>query len=132
MSRNKIITIRSEGKMSYVEGFFKRVKQANFTEMLKYFAEKGVEALALETPVDTGKTALSWGYEITQEEGRITLTFTNDSKAGDTNIPVVMLIVYGHATRNGGYVAPYDFVNPVTKELFNEIANSIWREVSRK
>lgn len=86
----------------------------------------------LETPIDTGETAMSWGYEIIQEDGRITLNFTNSSRAGDTNIPVVILIQYGHATRNGGYVAPYDFINPITREIFNEIANTIWMEVTRK
>lgn len=126
-----IITLKSYGNTKNVEGFFKRTKQKNFTKYLEYFGEKGVQALALETPVDTGKTALSWGYEITEEPGRITLTWTNSSQAGDTTIPVVLLIQYGHATRNGGYVAPYDFINPVTREIFQEIADTIWKEVTR-
>lgn len=126
-----IITLKSYGNTKNVEGFFKRTQQKNFKKYLEYFGEKGVQALALETPVDTGKTALSWGYEITEEPGRITLTWTNSSQAGDTTIPVVLLIQYGHATRNGGYVAPYDFINPVTREIFQEIADTIWKEVTR-
>ena len=93
---------------------------------------RGVQALALETPIDTGKTAMSWGYEIVESDGRIELIFTNSSQAGDSTIPVVLLIEYGHATRNGGYVAPYDFINLITQELMQEIADSIWREVTRK
>lgn len=130
MSNKGLITFTSHGDLKYVNGFFKKVKQKNFIEYLEYFAKKGVELLALETPVDTGVTASSWGYEITQEKGRITITWTNSSTAGDSTIPVVMLIQYGHATRNGGYVPPYDFINPVTQELFNEMANTIWREVT--
>lgn len=126
-----IITLKSYGSTKNIEGFFKRTQQKNFKKYLEYFGEKGVQALALETPVDTGKTALSWGYEITEEPGRITLTWTNSSQAGDTTIPVVLLIQYGHATRNGGYVAPYDFINPVTREIFQEIADTIWKEVTR-
>lgn len=126
-----IITLKSYGNTKNIEGFFKRTQQKNFKKYLEYFGEKGVQALALETPVDTGKTALSWGYEITEEPGRITLTWTNSSQAGDTTIPVVLLIQYGHATRNGGYVAPYDFINPVTREIFQEIADTIWKEVTR-
>lgn len=126
-----IITLKSYGNTKNVEGFFKRMQQRNFVKYLEYYGERGVEALALETPVDTGKTAMSWGYEITQEPGRITLTWTNSSQAGDTTIPVVLLIQYGHATRNGGYVAPYDFINPVTREIFQEIADTIWKEVTR-
>lgn len=126
-----IITLKSYGNTKNVEGFFKRMKQRNFVKYLELYGEKGVQALALETPVDTGETAMSWGYEITEEPGRITLTWTNSSTAGDTTIPVVLLIQYGHATRNGGYVAPRDFINPVTREIFQEIADTIWKEVTR-
>ena len=129
MAKPGIITIKTTGSTKNVEGFFKRTKQRNFVDILEYYAQQGLEALALETPVDTGVTAASWGYEITQEEGRITLSFTNSATAGDSSIPLVLLIEYGHATRNGGYVAPYDFINPVTKELFEHIADVIWKEV---
>jgi hypothetical protein len=132
MARRGVITIKTEGNTNHLDGFFKRTKQRNFVKFLEYYAQRGVEALMLETPIDTGETAMSWGYEIIQEDGRITLNFTNSSRAGDTNIPVVILIQYGHATRNGGYVAPYDFINPITREIFNEIANTIWMEVTRK
>lgn len=132
MARRGVITIKTEGNTNHLDGFFKRTKQRNFVKFLEYYAQRGVEALMLETPIDTGETAMSWGYEIIQEDGRITLNFTNSSRAGDSNIPVVILIQYGHATRNGGYVAPYDFINPITREIFNEIANTIWMEVTRK
>lgn len=132
MSRRGIITFKSEGDLKYMNGFFKRTKVKNFRECLEYFGQRGVEALALETPIDTGETAMSWDYEIVESDGRIELIWTNSSTAGDTSIPVVLLIQYGHGTRNGGYVAPYDFINPVTRQIFKEIADSIWREVSRK
>lgn len=132
MAKPSFISIKSTGSTKNVEGFFKRTKQQNFVDILEYYAQQGLEALALETPVDTGVTAASWGYEIIQEEGRITLNFTNSATAGNTSIPIVLLIEYGHATRNGGYVAPYDFINPITKELMNHIAETIWKEVTRK
>ena len=34
-----------------------------------------------------------------------------------------------YATRNGGYVEGFDFINPALKPLFDEIADTIWREV---
>ena len=132
MAKPSFISIKSTGSTKNVEGFFKRTKQQNFVDILEYYAQRGLEALALETPVDTGVTAASWGYEIIQEEGRITLNFTNSATAGNTSIPIVLLIEYGHATRNGGYVAPYDFINPITKELMDHIAEIIWKEVTRK
>lgn len=132
MAKPSFISIKSTGSTKNVEGFFKRTKQKNFVDILEYYAQRGLEALALETPVDTGVTAMSWGYEIIQEEGRITLNFTNSATAGNTSIPIVLLIEYGHATRNGGYVAPYDFINPITRELMAHIADTIWKEVTRK
>ena len=132
MAKPSFISIKSTGSTKNIEGFFKRTKQQNFVDILEYYAQRGLDALALETPVDTGVTAASWGYEIIQEEGRITLNFTNSATAGNTSIPIVLLIEYGHATRNGGYVAPYDFINPITKELMNHIAETIWKEVTRK
>lgn len=132
MAKPSFISIKSTGSTKNVEGFFKRTKQKNFVDILEYYAQRGLEALTLETPVDTGVTAISWGYEIIQEEGRITLNFTNSATAGNTSIPIVLLIEYGHATRNGGYVAPYDFINPITRELMEHIADTIWKEVTRK
>lgn len=99
-------------------------------ECLDYFGRLGVTALAMETPIDTAETAASWDYEIEENDGNITLTWTNSSSAG--GIPVVILIVYGHGTRNGGYVQPYDFVNPVVREIFQDIADTVWKEVTRK
>lgn len=124
-----MISIESKGNFDHIEGFFKRTKKQNFAESLDYFGKLGVMALAMDTPVDTAETAMSWDYEIIEEDGSMSLIFTNS--ADDGGIPVVILIVYGHATKNGGYVQPYDFVSPVTKELFDNIADTIWREVTR-
>lgn len=129
MARNSIIQITTKGNTRRTERFFKRMSQPKFVECLHYFGREGVMALAMETPIDTGEAASSWDYEITQDPGRITLTWTNS--AADGGSPVVILIQYGHATRNGGYVQPYDFINPVTKEIFDNIADTIWKEVTR-
>ena len=106
------------------------MKQQDFVKCLDYFGQMGVDALAYETPIDTAETAASWGYTIEQAKGSITLTWTNTATAG--GVPVVILIQYGHGTRNGGYVQPYDFINPVTKEIFDLIAETVWKEVTRK
>lgn len=129
MSRN-MIAIESKGKTRHLDSFFKRIQQAEFVKYLSYFGERGMELLALETPVDTGRAALSWGYTIEQEPGRITLTWTNSDI--EHGVPVIVLIIYGHATKNGGYVQPYDFVNPIVQEQFEIIADTIWKEVTKK
>lgn len=127
---NTIISIESSGSTKHIDGFFKRVKQRNFVNYLHYFGRRGVAALAMETPMDTAETALSWDYEIEESNGSIKLWWTNSHMAGIA--PVVILIQYGHATGNGAYVEPRDFINPVTQALFEEIAETIWKEVTRK
>lgn len=129
MRRHSMISIESYGSTKNIRGFAKAVKQRNFVKELDSWGRLGAELLAMETPVYTGRAALSWGYEIVQNDGNITLYWTNDDI--ENGASVVMLIQYGHATKNGGYVAPYDFINPVTKEIFNAMADSIWKEVVR-
>lgn len=124
-----MISLESYGSTKHIRGFFSKVKQKNFVKELEIWGEIGAQALAMETPVDTGRAASSWGYEIEQNDGSITLYWTNDDIEGGQS--VVLLIQYGHGTRGGAYVAPYDFINPVTKELFGYIADSIWKEVVR-
>lgn len=125
-----VISISSSGSTKNTRAFFKRAKQLEFTKYLQYYGELGVAALAMETPVDTAETASSWNYEIEEKDGCITLSWTNSATAG--NVPIVVLIMYGHATNNGGYVQPYDFVSPIVREIFEDIADTIWKEVTRK
>lgn len=125
-----MISIESTGSFKNIKGFFRRTKRKNFRNVLEYYGEKGVMALALETPMDTGITATSWTYEIEEEHGQIALYFKNTALADDGQTPIVILIQYGHGTGNGGYVMPYDFINPVTQQIFQEIADNIWKEVT--
>ena len=124
-----MISIESYGSTKHIRGFFKKIKQKNFAKELEIWGQIGAQALAMETPVDTGLAASSWGYEIEEDDGRITLYWTNDDIEGGQ--PVVLLIQYGHGTRGGAYVAPHDFINPVTKQIFDYIGETIWKEVVR-
>lgn len=124
-----MISIESYGSTKNIRGFFKKIKQRNFVKELEIWGEIGAQMLAMETPVDTGLAQSSWGYEIEEKDGSIALYWTNDDIEG--GLPVVLLIQYGHGTRGGAYVAPHDFINPVTKELFDYMADTIWKEVVR-
>lgn len=91
----------------------------------------GVDALSRETPVDTGKTAKSWSYEIVYGKNEVKIVWTNGNMAENTDIPVAMLIQYGHATRNGGYVMGVDYINPALSKVFEKMADTAWREVTK-
>lgn len=124
-----MITVESTGSFKNIEGFFKRTKRKNIRKQLECYGEKGVRLLAAETPIDSGVTASSWSYEIVEKNGSISIYWKNNAMVGNT--PIVILIQYGHATGNGGYVEPHDFINPITEKLFKEMADTIWKEVTR-
>lgn len=91
--------------------------------------EEGVQALAKATPKDTGKTASSWYYTIEEEPGVITITWNNSNIVN--HVPIAIILQYGHATRNGGWVEGTDYINPVTKEIFDQLAEQAWKVVTR-
>lgn len=125
-----LITVSSSGSFKNIEGMFKRTQTKNILKYLEYYGAKGVELLAAATPKDTGVTAASWSYEIKQEKDKnFSIYFNNSSAIGNT--PIVILIRYGHATGNGGYVVGNDFMTPVLNDLFKEMADTIWREVTK-
>jgi len=95
---------------------------------LDKYGRMGVEALRSVTPVDTGKTASSWYYKIERSKGRVSLIFCNSNTTPE-GTPIAIILQYGHATRNGGFVQGIDYINPIIVPIFEEIANTAWKEV---
>lgn len=95
---------------------------------LERYAQKGVLALKANTPVDSGLTAGSWGYEIEIGEETSKIIWTNTNTINGVNIAIILQ--YGHATGTGGYVAGRDYINSALKPIFDEISNAVWREVT--
>lgn len=123
-----VITFTHKGNFNNTESFLNRIKKRQYMDKLKMYAEKGVNALASATPKDTGKTAASWSYEITQGAGEITISWSNSNVNKGVNIAVILQ--YGHGTRNGGYVRGIDYINPAIKPIFEEMVADIWKEVT--
>lgn len=91
-------------------------------------AQRGVDALRAATPVESGLTAQSWGYEIEQKNGAIFISWTNSNIVNGVNVAVILQ--YGHGTGTGGYVSGQDYINPAIKPIFDEIANELWKKVT--
>lgn len=123
-----MIKIKHKGNFNSIERLFNRVLKRDYLNILSDYAERGLKALKEATPVDSGDTAEAWGYEIESNNGITTLTYTNDHVSDGVN--VVILLVYGHGTRNGGYVEGIDFVSPALAPIFYELADSMWKEVT--
>lgn len=118
-----------KGDFSKTERFFNRVLRQDYLNIIADYCERGIEALRAATPEDSGKTADSWGYEIERGDGITTVSFTNSNENNGVN--VVILLIYGHGTRNGGYVEGNDFVTPALQPVFKDLADKMWREVTK-
>ncbi len=124
-----MIEFRQKGDFSKLTSYLERVKEAAKIGILDKYGRAGVAALASATPVDTGKTASSWYYEIERQNGSAAITFYNSNI--NEGVPIAIILQYGHGTRNGGWVQGRDYINPAIQPLFDNIANNAWREVTK-
>ena len=123
----QIISFTHKGNFEKTDRFLHNIIEAHYMHKLKKYGEKGVAALAAATPVDSGKTAESWGYEIVEGNGSLSIYWKNSNVNKGVNI--ALILQYGHGTRNGGYVQGRDYINPAIQPIFDEMANEVWKEV---
>ena len=123
------ISISTSGSFSNAQRFLKNFGKMDIRSTLNKYGEKGVKALNQATPSESGRTAASWTYTVEAKGGTYTLAWTNNVMAGD--VPLVILLQYGHGTGTGGYVAGRDFINPAIQPIFDQIASDVWKEVKR-
>lgn len=123
-----MIKLSYKGDFTKTLKFLNKAKKFDIRPILEKYGEAGVEALRKATPKDTGKTANSWSYELEIGKTQSTIRWLNSNVVNDwANIAV--LLQYGHGTRNGGYVQGRDYINPAMKPIFDDIANSAFKEV---
>ena len=124
-----MISFKQKGDFAKLTTYFEKVKDAIRLTDLEKYGQEGVNALASATPVDTGLTANSWYYEITNNNGSVKITFFNSNV--QNGVPIAIILQYGHGTRNGGWVQGRDYINPAIRPIFQKIADSAWKEVSK-
>lgn len=123
----KGITFRHVGNFSKMDRFLARLMNREYLNILDKYGQKGVNALASATPKRTGLTAASWTYEITHNLESTTISWKNTNANKGVNIAIILQ--YGHGTRNGGYVAGRDYINPAIQPIFDQMAVEAWKEV---
>lgn len=122
-----MITVKS-GDFSKSFRYLKKLQSAMKNRSFDKYGQEGVRALQAATPVDTGKTAASWTYEITQKNGVITISWKNSNI--QNGVPIAIILQYGHATKSGGWVQGKDYINPALRPVFENMAQEAWREVT--
>lgn len=124
-----MLKVTREGTFDNLEKSLKNMSKIDYRQLLNRYGEEGVLALSAATPVDTGKSAGAWRYVVENKGSRWSITWTNDNT--HQGIPIVLLIQYGHATGNGGYIQGRDFINPALRPVFDKLASAVWKEVSK-
>lgn len=124
-----MITFRQKGDFSKLSRFLERAKETVHIGDLDRYGREGVAALASATPVDSGLTASSWYYEIARTKEGVTISFKNSNI--NKGVPIAIILQYGHATRNGGWVEGRDYINPSIQPIFDRLANDAWKEVRK-
>jgi len=123
-----MITFESSGSFKKTESFLDRVSKRDIFRSLDISAREGVAALASATPVASGLTAASWGYEIVNAKGSFSIIWTNSNSANGS--PIAIMLQYGHGTGTGGYVQGRDYINPAIRPVFDKIAENVWKAVT--
>lgn len=122
-----MITFKQSGDFKNTERFLRKAQTKNMVKLLDVYGKRGVDVLSAATPVDTGNTAGSWSYSTNISKNSFSIEWSNSNVS--KGIPVVVLIQYGHMA-NGVYVSGRDFINPAIEPVFNEMVETLWKEVT--
>lgn len=124
-----MITFRHKGDFSKTDRYFERLREAAKVGVLDKYGRAGVEALKSATPVDSGRTANSWNYEIERQNGSVSIIFNNTNI--NKGVPIAIILQYGHGTGTGGWVQGRDYINPAIQPIFDKLADEAWKEVTK-
>ena len=122
------ISFDASGDFRNTERFLSKASKLDLMAALRGLAQAGVRALAAATPVESGATAASWGYEIKVSRGSSTITWTNSHTNAGVNVAIILQL--GHGTGTGGWVSGRNYINPAIQPLMDQIAEDAWKVVT--
>lgn len=125
-----MIRFRQKGDFRKLTRFLEKAKEAVRLGDLDRYGREGVAALSSATPIDSGITAESWYYRIENKNGTAKISFYNSNI--QNGVPIAIIVQYGHGTGTGGWVEGRDYINPAIQPIFDKIAESVWKEVTRQ
>ena len=124
-----MIRFKQKGDFGKLTGYLERIREAVGRGVLDKYGKEGVEALRATTPKDSGVTANSWEYRITNTRGSVSIEFHNTNI--HKGVPIAIILQYGHGTGTGGWVEGRDYINPAIQPVFDKLAQEAWKEVTR-
>lgn len=124
-----MIKVTRKGDFNKLEALLKKARDKDLTSILRKYGEMGLVELMKATPVRTGKTSLSWSYDIRETSTGYKIVWSNSNVQNYVNIAIILDT--GHATRNGGWVEGRHYIEPALAPVFDNIAMAAWEEVSK-
>lgn len=125
---HRYITIKSDGDFFKAKKFMKRANDASKFENIRTIMNQCIQALKKATPEDTGKTADSWEYSIKNTDYGYDVEVRNSNI--QNGICIALLLEYGHATGNGGWVEGQHYMRPVLTKYYNKILQDTWERIT--
>lgn len=125
-----VITVKGKGDFAKTKSFLHVAKNLKTSHVLKKYGRKGTDSLEKATPIETGKTASSWYYELEKSSAGNVLRW-NNSNVKDGWYNNALMLQYGHGTRNGGWVEGRDYINPALTDVYDKLADEVWNEVTK-
>lgn len=122
------ITVSASGDFKNLERFLKNAGLRNYRRLLEEYGRKGVDALSRATPVDSGITASSWSYDISETSNGFEINWNNSNVNDGVNIAIILQ--YGHGTGTGGYVQGRDYINPALQSVFDGFVDDLTKAVN--
>ena len=123
-----MISAVSSGSTKQTEAFLGFLQSKKMFTVLDVGGRRGVDALSSATPVETGETAHSWGYNVEHARGSDSIDWYNTHVVNGVNVATILQ--YGHGTGTGGYVSGRDYINPAMAPIFDRIVDDVWRQVT--
>jgi hypothetical protein len=123
-----MLTITTSGSFAHTESFLKAMQKLNVVQLLHQYGLVGVAALSSATPINSGVAASSWSYRAGKKGSFYFIDWYNSDV--ENGFPVVIMLQFGHGTRNGGYVQGRDFINPAIRPIFDQIEADLWKAVT--
>lgn len=123
-----MIVFHQKGDWTKTDNWLRRARKMDPMTVLNRWGLVGVDRLREATPKRTGLTSESWSYNITKGRNGYTIEWRN-SNMTETGEPIVILLQYGHGTKNGMWVEGRDFINPSLQPIFDKIVKDLWKGV---
>ena len=123
-----MFSLNVRGSTKKTEAFLEAMTKLSISGALNSAGRQGVAVLSSATPEESGLTANSWRYEISDTKSHYSVSWYNSDV--ENGFPVAIMLQYGYGTGTGGYVQGRDYINPAIRPIMDALANDVWKVVT--